>query len=243
MTGRAIHRLRSLKGERGQALPVAIGALALGAILITPLLLGASGGSQATGSVGRAAVERYSLDAGIEWSGWRLISNPTITAVTTYTSAPLAPFPSAVNGQPFPTTEIRHVPGAGAVESQAPAWQTGGGDRCYTVVATDAGTLSMRVAVDAGTVSADLLADGDPCVLPAGATPLGTAPSVGQDFAIGSAGTYQVVVRTDTATTGSIALSVPAASYDVRSTNGARSTEARIVAGASGVRVESWQLN
>ena len=49
MMRRQFRRLTSPRGERGQALPVAIAALALGAILVTPLLLGASGGAQATG--------------------------------------------------------------------------------------------------------------------------------------------------------------------------------------------------
>lgn len=243
MIARLIRRLGSLRGERGQALPIAMGALALGIILVSPLLLGASGGSQATGQIGRQALERYSLDAGVEWSGWRLLSDPDLTTVTTYTSAPLAPFPSSVNGAAFPTTEIRYVAAAGAVEGQSPTWQSGGGDRCYTVQASDAGTLSARVNVDAGQVWMQLLATSDPCVLGGSPPALGVAPQVGADFALASAGTYQLLIRTDAATTGSIALSVPAATYEVRSTNGSRSVVARLVAGYSGLRVASWQLN
>jgi len=243
MIARLVSRLHSPRGERGQALPIAIGALALGAILVSPLLLGASGGSQATGQVGRQALERYSLDAGIEWSGWRLISDPSLTTVTTYTAAPLQPVPAAINGGAFPQTEIRYVPAAGAVEAAAPAWQAGGGDRCYTVTASEAGTLSARINVDSGTVWAALLPGLAPCVLPGGTQALGGPPQVGADFPLSSAGSYQLVIRTDTATTGSIALSVPAASYDVRSATAGRSLVARLVAGASGVRVDSWQLN
>jgi hypothetical protein len=243
MIERLIRRLTSPKGERGQALPVAIGALALGTILVSPLLLGASGGSQATGQVGRRAIERYSMDAGVEWSGWRLISDPELTTVTTYTAVPLQPFPATVNGQAFPQTEIRYVSGAGAVEAAAPSWQSGGGDKCYSVSASEAGTLSARITVDAGNVWAALLTSSAPCALPGGTGTLGTAPQVGVDFTLAAAGTYQIVIRTDTATTGSIALSVPAASYDVQSVIGARSIVARLVAGYSGVRVDSWQLN
>ena len=135
------------------------------------------------------------------------------------------------------------MPGAGAVESQTPVWQTGGGDRCYVVSASDAGTLSIRVTVDAGTVWAALLANGAPCVLPGGTTPLGMAPQVGRTSR------WRRRVRTrwwfapNSATTGTVALSVPAASYDARSTWGNRTTIARLVAGYSGVKVESWQLN
>ena len=233
----------SRRGERGQALPIAMGALALGVILIAPLLLGASGGSQATGQIGRQALERYSLDAGVEWSGWRLISDPDLTTVTTYTSAPLAPFPATINGAPFPQTEIRYVTGAGAVEAAAPTWQSGGGDKCYTVSASDAGTLSARINVDAGQVWAQLLSSAAPCALVGSPAALGSAPQVGVDFPLASAGTYKLLIRTNTATTGSIALSVPAATYEVRSTNGTRSVVARLVAGYSGLRVASWQLN
>src|SRR5947208_1639945 len=100
---------RALKGTRGQALPIAMGALALGAILITPLLAGAGTDSQATNLVGMRSKERYSMDAGIEWSGWRLLSNPQLTAVTSFTAAPLQPLPANVNGAAVPATEIRFV--------------------------------------------------------------------------------------------------------------------------------------
>jgi hypothetical protein len=235
--------VKSPKGERGQALPMAVAALALGALLITPLLAGASGGAQATGVVGRRALERYSMDAGVEWSGWRLISNPQLTAVTTYTAVPLQPFPASVNGDPFPQTEIRYVALAGAVETQAPAWQTGGGDKCYPFSAAEPGTLSARIDVDAGQVWAALLSSTDPCVLPGGTPPLGGAPQVATDFTMSAAGSYQLLIRTDAASIGTITLSVPAASYDVRSIIGSRSVVARLVAGFSGVRVDSWQLN
>ena len=134
-----------LKGTRAQALPVAMGAMAVGALLVTPLLTGASTGSTATGLVGRRAIERYSMDAGVEWSGWRLLSNPRLTTATSYTAVPLQPFPATVNGVAFPATEIRYVTGAGAVEAVSPSWQSGGGDKCYPISVSDAGTLSARI--------------------------------------------------------------------------------------------------
>jgi hypothetical protein len=234
---------RSLRGSRGQALPMAMGALALGALLVTPLLTGASTNSKATGLVGQRALERYSMDAGIEWSGWRLLSNPRLTAATSYTDSPLQPLPAAVNGQPFASTEIRYVAGGGAVEATSPAWQGGGGDRCYGVSASDAGTLSIRVTVDSGAVWAALLPAGAPCVRPSGLAALSGSSPYGADFTLGAAGDYQVLVGASTATTGTLAMSIPAATYDVQSTVGARTTVAWLVAGYSGVRVVSWQLN
>jgi hypothetical protein len=220
-----------------------MGALAIGALLVTPLLTGASTDSTATGIVGARALDRYSADAGIEWSGWRLLSNPRLTTATSYTAAPLQPFPATVNGQAFPATQIRFVSGAGAVEARSPAWQGGGGDKCYAVSASDAGTLSIRATVNSGQVWAALLASGAPCVRPGGLAPLSGASPYGADFTLAAAGDYQVLIGVDTATSGTLSMSVPAATYDVQSTVGARSSVARLVAGYSGVRVVSWQLN
>jgi hypothetical protein len=219
-----------------------MGALALGAILITPLLTGAATGSQATNLVGMRAKERYSMDAGVEWSGWRLLSNPQLTTVTSFAAAPLQPFPATVNGSSFPATDIRFVSAAGAVEAQSPAWQGGGGDRCYTFSASDAGTLSARITVGSGTVQAALISSAASCALPGGTPTLPGGSPYGADFALAAAGTYKLVLST-TATTGTLQLSVPAATYEVRSVSGSRNVIARLVAGYSGVRAGSWQLN
>ena len=235
--------LRSLTGTRGQALPMAMGALALGALLVTPLLTGASTNSTATSLVGKRAIERYSMDAGIEWSGWRLLSNPRLTTVTSYTAAPLQPEPATVNGQAFPVTEIRYVAGSGAVEAQSPAWQGGGGDKCYPVSASDAGTLSARVTVNAGQVWVALLASGAACARPGGLAALSGGSPYAADLTLAAAGDYQVLVGVDSASSGTLAMSVPAATYEVQSSVGPRSSVARLVAGYSGLRVVSWQLN
>lgn len=243
MTSAPLRLLRSLTGTRGQALPLAVVTLALGALLVTPMLRGASTSSKFTNQVGASAKDRYSMDAGVEWSGWRLISDPRLTADTSFSATPLQPFPPMVNGAPFPVTEIRFVTGAGAVEPQSPAWQGGGGDQCYAFSAAEAGTLSARVTVDAGQVWMALLADGASCTRPPGLEPLAGGSPYGADFALAAAGDYQLLVGVDTATTGAVALSVPAATYEVRSVSGARNVVARLVAGYGGVRVASWQLN
>lgn len=234
--------LHSLRGERAQALPAAIGALAVGAVLITPLLTGAGTSSRYTRQVGARALERYSMDAGIEWSGWRLMANPLLTSDTSFTAAPLAPLPATMNGGPFPQTEIRYVAGAGAFERIAPAWQ-GSGDECYAVSASEAGTLSVRAEVDSGQMWMELLPGGAPCVRTTGLVALAGTSPYGADFALPAAGDYLVLVGTDTATTGTVEMSVPAATYEVRSAAGARNVVARLVAGYGGVRVASWQLN
>lgn len=243
MSRRLRRALIALKGERGQLLPTAMGALALGIILMTPLLSAASGGSQATGLTGRSALQRYSMDAGVEWSGWRLMADPLLSADTSFTATPLQPFPATVNGQAFPQTEIRYVANAGAVTASAPAWQSGGGDKCYPLQVAEDGTLSARIDVDAGQVWVALIAGGSPCVLPGGTPVLGSAPQVGADFAVTSGTSYQLLVRTDAATTGAIQLSIPARTYEVRSVVGPRNVVARIIAFFGGIRIDSWQLN
>jgi hypothetical protein len=171
------------------------------------------------------------------------MADPLLTSDTTFTQTPLLPFPTAVNGRPFPLTEIRYVSGAGGVEAQAPAWQAGGGDQCYSFSASEAGTLSVNVDVDSGSVWMALLASTDPCVRPGGLQPLAGASPYGADFTLPSAGAYQLLIGVDTATTGTVRMSVPAATYEVRSIAGSRNVVARLIAGYSGVRVASWQLN
>ena len=230
-------------GERGQALPLAVGALALGALLITPMLQGAGVDSKFTARVGSGTLERYSMDAGIEWSGWRLLSNPVLTTDTSFNSTVLQPFPATVNGSAFPATDIRFVAGAGAGEAQAPAWQSGGGDKCYTFSASDAGTLSARITVNSGHVWVALLGAAAACTRPGGLGSLAGASPYGTDLTLIAAGTYQLLIGVDTASSGTVSLSVPAATYEARSVVGSRSVLSRLVAGYSGVRVASWQLN
>jgi len=100
-------------GEKGQALPLALVALAVGTLLITPLLTNVSVNVIANRHTEEAVADRYSADAGIEWGLWRLKNNPALTTSTSYIQPPLQPTPAAINGDSFPTTEIRYVSGAG----------------------------------------------------------------------------------------------------------------------------------
>lgn len=234
---------RTLSDSRGQALPIAIGALALGALLVLPMLRGASTSSRATGLVGQRAVERYSMDAGIEWSGWRLMSDPLLTADTSFTDTPLLPLPPTINGRAFPDTQIRRVPGEGAVELQEPAWNYAGPDTCIEFSAAEPGTVSIRLTTSASEVWMAVLPETAPCSRPAIYPVWGSSP-FSIDAPLPAAGTYKLYVGIDAApASASIEMSVPAATYEVRSTEGSRETIARIIAGYAGVKVASWQLN
>jgi hypothetical protein len=64
-----ISRLLALIDDpRGQVLPLAMAALALGAVLVSPFLVDASVNLLASRRVDSAIRDYYSADAGVEWA-------------------------------------------------------------------------------------------------------------------------------------------------------------------------------
>ena len=61
-----------MKDEKGQALPLALGALALGALLVTPFLGSVSVHSIASRTYNSSMLQQYSSDAGVEDAIWSL---------------------------------------------------------------------------------------------------------------------------------------------------------------------------
>lgn len=225
--------------EQGQALPLALVALAIGAVLITPFLTNVSVNVIASLQAEEMIVDRYSADAGIEWGLWRLGNDPTLTTTTTYTETPLQPTPTSINGATFPTTEIRFVSGAGASETITPAWQTGAGAKCYPLTSTDDGSIYIRIETGATDVWADLRSSCNTAGLPQ----LGGASPYIVEFAGQPAGSYQVVVQTFPPTPGTLTINYPIASYDLRSQRNGRTITARAAASTSAVGVISWQVD
>ena len=228
-----------MTGESGQALPLALIALAIGAVLVTPFLTDASVNSLASRQTDEAIADYYSADAGIEWGLWRLKNDPMLTATTTYTEAPLQPTPTSINGATFPTMEIRFVPGADASETITPAWQSGVGEKCYPMTSTDSGSIFIKVETDANTVRADLRSSCTGGGLPQLS---GTSPYI-IEFADRPAGSYQVVVEASPPSSGTLAINHPVAGYDLRSQRDGRTITARATASASGVTIVSWQID
>jgi hypothetical protein len=229
--------------EEGQALPLALIAFAIGTVLVTPFLTNVSVNVIASRQTEEMIADRYSADAGIEWGLWRLQNDPTLTTSPTYTETPLQPTPAAINGQSFPTTEIRFVSGAGASETVTPTWQTGAGPQCYPLTSTDSGSIYIRIETDAATVNAGL--DDLPSSCPGGPLnpPGGTSPYV-VEFAGKAAGSYQVVVETDPVDPlGTLTINYPIASYDLRSQRDGRTITARVTASPNGVSIVSWQID
>jgi hypothetical protein len=240
--GRA-KRPHPLLAESGQALPLALVALAVGAVLVTPFLTDVSVNLLASRQTDEAIADYYSADAGIEWGLWRLKNDATLTTSTTYEEAPLQPTPASINGDSFPTTEVRFASGAGASESITPTWQSGGGEKCYPFTTTDAGLIFAVVDTGATTVYVTLLSESASCVKPGGLGPLsGTSPYTVQ-FGPEAAGSYQILVETVPATTGTLTINYPIASYDLRSQRDGRTITARATAGTNAVTIISWQLD
>lgn len=128
-------------GEQGQALPLALVALAVGAILVAPFLTNVSVNVIASRRTEEAIADCYSTDAGVEWGLWMLKNDPSLTTSATYTETPLQPTPAAINGDSFPTTEIRYV-------------SSGGGSNNYDLRSQrDGQTVTARVAASASGVT------------------------------------------------------------------------------------------
>jgi hypothetical protein len=235
--------LRLTGASPGQALPLALVALAVGALLVSPFLADVSANLLAGRRTGANIVRYYSAEAGIEWGLWRLKNNPLLTTEETYTGTPLEPTPSSINGDSFPTTEIRFVPGAGASETITPAWQPGDGAKCYAVTSTDSGPIFVVVTSAAADVSIALLAGSETCATPVGLEPLSGASPYTVEFPGQSAGSYQVLVETAPSGTGTLMINYPVASYDLRSERDGRVITVRATASFDALRVISWQLD
>ncbi|MCH8919196.1 MAG: hypothetical protein IIA23_00610 [Chloroflexi bacterium] len=233
---RAIHKVAQ---DRGQALPLALVALAVGTVLVAPFLTNVSVNLLASRKTDEAIADYYSTDAGIEWGLWRLKNDPTLTTSSTYTETPLQPTPATINSDAFPTTEIRFASGAGASETITPAWQSGGGPQCYPLTSTDSGSVFVIIETAASTVRADLRSSCTGGSLPdlIGASPY-TLEFPGQP-----AGTYQVVVQTVPPTSGTLTINYPIVSYDLRSQRDGRTITARATASTNAVTIISWQLD
>ena len=225
--------LRLVNDSTAQALPLALAALALGSLLVAPFLVNASVNLLASRHVDAAIKDYYSADAGVEWALWCLKNDPTL-------EAPLQPTPTAINGFSFPTTQIRYVPAAGMTESITPVWQEGAGAKCYPFTSSEAGSIFAMVDVPPSQVWITLLSYSDPCETPVGLGPVEDPPPYTVQFLNKPAGSYRLLV--ETAASGTVTISYPVATYDIRSEMNGRSVTSRATASVNAVRIISWQL-
>ncbi len=100
-----------MNGEKGSTLPMALIALAMGALLIVPFLQHAYTGLKAAAISEELTVERYSADAGIEDAIWRLKVNKDGFTDSVTPDNPSASYSITVNGiEVFITVEIPQPP-------------------------------------------------------------------------------------------------------------------------------------
>jgi hypothetical protein len=234
-----------LLAQGGQALPLALVALAVGTLLVSPFLADVSANLLAGRRTDENIAGYYSADAGIEWGLWRLKNKPLLTTEETYTPTPLEPTPTSINGDSFPTTEIRFVSGADASETITPDWQTGDGPKCYAVTSTESGPIFVVVnTADTSDVWVTLLSGLDSsCVMPVGLEPLSGISPYTVEFADQPAGSYQVLVETAPSGTGTLMINYAVASYDLQSERDGRAITVRATASPNAVKVISWQLD
>ena len=231
-----------IDGSRGQVLPLAMVALALGALLVSPFLVDASVNLLASRRVDSTIKDYYSADAGVEWALWLLKGDSELTASTSYTEAPLQPTPPAVNGSPFPTTEVRRVADAGLSETITPDWQSGGGAKCYDFTSTELGLVFAVVDVQANNVWIDLLSGSDDCQKPPGLDKMGGTSPYEVQFSDVAPGPYRLLIETSPPGTGTVTINFPVATYDIRSQRNGRTITSRATVGDNTVRIVSWQL-
>ena len=232
-----------LLAQGGQALPLALVALAVGTLLVSPFLADVSANLLAGRRTDENIADYYSADAGIEWGLWRLKNKPLLTTEETYTPAPLEPTPTSINGDSFPTTEIRFVSGADASETITPDWQTGDGPKCYAVTSTADGSIFVVVETGADDVWVTLLSGSASCEKPGELEPLSGISPYTLEFANQPADSYQVLVETAPSGTGTLTINCAVASYDLQSERDGRAITVRATASPNAVKVISWQLD
>jgi len=236
-----------MNSEKGQALPLAILALAFGTLVITPFLGHASSSLIGSRVYEQGITELYSCDAGIEWALWNLKKNPVLTTNTTYDSTVLEPIPSEINGSSFPTTELRFVEDAGATETITPEWQDGQGEHNYDFNTTDSGNIT--VVINNITASKPVIVELSHVSGQPDYEFQGDGPYIA-DFETDSAGSYNILVtlprenRYGPLGPGpiTIAITYPIASYDIRAQKGDRTITVRATASYLATTVISWQI-
>ncbi len=226
-----------INDEKGQVLPLAMLALALGSLVITPFINYASSSLIGSRVYKGVMTEQYSCDAGVEWALWKLKGDPLLTTSTTYDAAPLEPFSGEINSSSFPTTEIRFVEGSEDSEVQTLEWETEAGWNDYPLDMLGPGTISLEVETEAPFVKVKLLGGKPQLYI------LDLPYEI--ELEIESAGSYIVQVETPSfrgLVTMVVTVNYPAAIYDIRAQKDNSIITARAKASYLGIGVISWQV-
>ena len=239
-----------MNSEKGQAFPLALIALAVGSLVISPFLGHAS--SMLTGSriYGQAISEQYSCDAGIEWGLWKL--KPTVetgeplTTDEDYVSTPLEPFPNEeINSSSFPTTEILFVMEHEDITSDTPpGWfSESGWNEYYTLNMPGPGIVTLEFETEAPFVKVKLLGDGHPKEY--NLKPPNYWPPYKLVRLIDPDEHDTILVQTPNYTafvTMTVTITYDATIYDIRAQRGNTIITATVQVSCRGIGVRSWQV-
>ena len=96
------------RGERGDALPLALMAMAVAALLVSPMLLRISQGFKVTERVERTTHQEYASDAGAEFALWKLSHDPAFrqTLIGNISITHTLAMPEIVNARSVPTMTL-----------------------------------------------------------------------------------------------------------------------------------------
>ncbi len=237
--GPLLSKVRRLNtGCRGQALPLAIATLAVGALLVSPFLVDASVNLLASRHTDSAIRDYYSADAGVEWAFSKLREDPELTTNTSWDGSILEPLPPSINGGDFPTTEIRRVAG-GMSNTITPAWQSSAGPVCYPFTTSEDGLVFGIVDSRASRVWLTVLPASATCST--GDPPVNGSTPYEVQFAE-PAGAYKMLVQTSSPADGTVTINYPMAAYDVRSQRNDQGITARVLVSDENMTVVSWQI-
>ena len=228
-----------MNSEKGQTLPLALLALAVGSLVIAPFLGHASSSLIGSRVYEEVMTEQYSCDAGIEWALWKLKGNPLLTTNTSYHADSLEPIPSEISGSSFPTTEIRFIEESEDSETITLEWETEAGWNDYPLDMEGPGTISLLIETEAVDVMVKLLG-GKPQLYH-----LDPPSPYTQELEIESAGSYIVQVNTPAfrgLVTMTVTTTYPAAIYDIRAQQDNSIITVRAKASYLGIGVVSWQV-
>ncbi len=230
-----------MNSEKGQAFPLALIALAVGSLVISPFLGHTSSMLSGSRIYGQAITEQYSCDAGIEWALWKLKATvetgEPLTIDEDYVSTPLEPIPDEINSSSFPITEIKFVEDSEVSETETLYWTTEPAWKyIYELDMAGPGTVTLVVETAVGRLKVWL----------------DQTPEYNEDHT-----SHNVVLQVDPAdydfiqvqtpsfagdVTMTVTYTYPAAIYDIRAEKDDTIITARVKASYLGVGVISWQV-
>ncbi len=116
-----------MDGEKGQVLPLALVALAIGSVVITPFISHASSSLIGSRIYGQAIAEQYSADAGVEHAIWRLTDDGLADELPSPGDSTTYQVSETVNGVAPNITVTRDMVTIASDDFESGGWSGGSG--------------------------------------------------------------------------------------------------------------------